>query len=88
MRLSKSHFAQAKAKSVDFAVMEPSKFTAVIPMDAQWTDVGSWPALFQTCLSKEFNPPENKKHSVFTHGKCVYVDTKNCYLSTDGMPPT
>ena len=40
-RLSGDHFAQAKAISLDFAVMEHTRLAAVIPLDASWTDVGS-----------------------------------------------
>ena len=47
LRLSGPHFAKAKAISVDFAVMEHTKLAAVIPLDASWTDVGSWTSLFQ-----------------------------------------
>ncbi len=47
-----------KKISVDFAVMEPashdSVFTvAAVPMSARWLDVGSWPALAETCPRDE-----------------------------------
>lgn len=84
LRLSKEHFAQAAATSVDYAVMEHTKMAAVIPLDASWTDVGSWPSLFQTCVNSEENTDENKALNVFTKGEVHMLDVKNCYLSSDG----
>ena len=83
-RLSGDHFAQAKAISLDFAVMEHTRLAAVIPLDASWTDVGSWPSLFQTCVEKPSNSASNRLHRVFEKGEVRSLDVKNCYLSTDG----
>ena len=38
-------FARAPAASIDRAVMEKTDAAAVAPLDAGWSDVGSWPAL-------------------------------------------
>ena len=37
---------QAPSISIDYAVMEPTQRAAVVPLDAGWTDVGSWEALW------------------------------------------
>ena len=37
---------QAASISIDYAVMEPTKRAAVVPLDAGWTDVGSWDSLW------------------------------------------
>ena len=90
LRLSGPHFAKAKAISLDFAVMERTKFAAVIPLDASWTDVGSWPSLFATCVDKPMNSigktgsQQGKSEGVFVKGEVHSLDVKNCYLSTDG----
>ena len=76
--------AQAKAISLDFAVMEHTRLAAVIPLDASWTDVGSWPSLFQTCVEKPSNSAANRLNRVFEKGEVRSLDVKNCYLSTDG----
>lgn len=78
-RLSQPHFHKAAATSVDYAVMERTKLSCVIPLDAQWTDVGSWPSLHSTVLAKTPNADGN-----VTRGECKTMDVKNCYLSTDG----
>jgi mannose-1-phosphate guanylyltransferase/mannose-6-phosphate isomerase len=83
-RLHPKEFAKAKAMSLDYAIMERTQKSAVIPMDAQWTDVGSWSSLWATCVDKESNPIENREARNFTHGSVELDDVKGCYLSTDG----
>jgi len=38
-------FAQAPAKSIDYAVMEKSDRVSVVPVSMGWSDIGSWQAL-------------------------------------------
>ncbi|MCK5356336.1 MAG: mannose-1-phosphate guanylyltransferase/mannose-6-phosphate isomerase, partial [Methyloprofundus sp.] len=46
IRLNKDTFSQCPADSIDYAVMEKTDKAVVIPLDAQWNDVGSWSALW------------------------------------------
>ena len=84
LRLSGPHFVKAAAKSLDYAIMERTEFASVIPMDADWTDVGSWSSLHATCLPKDINSKENQAKGVYTHGDVTMDDVENCYFSTDG----
>lgn len=45
-RLDATAFAEAPSISVDYAVMEKTDRGAVVPLDAGWSDVGSWSALW------------------------------------------
>lgn len=45
-RLDATAFASCPADSIDYAVMEKTAQAAVIPLDAGWSDVGSWAALW------------------------------------------
>jgi mannose-1-phosphate guanylyltransferase/mannose-6-phosphate isomerase len=47
LRLDKEAFSRCKSDSIDYAVMEKSKNVAVVTLDAQWSDVGSWDALWE-----------------------------------------
>jgi len=38
-------FKQCRSDSIDYAVMEKSGNSAMVPLDAGWSDVGSWSAL-------------------------------------------
>ncbi len=44
-RLPPAEFGACPADSVDYAVMEKTTAAVVVPLDAGWSDVGSWSAL-------------------------------------------
>lgn len=46
IRLNAPAFAASPAVSIDYAVMEHTARAAVVPLDAGWSDVGSWSALW------------------------------------------
>ncbi|WP_444929577.1 mannose-1-phosphate guanylyltransferase/mannose-6-phosphate isomerase [Microbulbifer sp. SSSA002] len=46
-RVDRAAFAACADESVDYAVMEPTESAAVVPMDAGWSDVGSWQGLWE-----------------------------------------
>ena len=45
LRLEAESFSRSPAVSVDYAVMERTSGTVMIPLAADWSDVGSWAAL-------------------------------------------
>ena len=49
-----SAFAECPSDSIDYAVMEKTDCAAVVPLDAAWSDVGSWAALHEV-LAKDPN---------------------------------
>ncbi len=46
-RLEATAFAASPADSIDYAVMEHTDKGAMVPLDAGWSDVGSWTALWE-----------------------------------------
>ena len=44
--LDKSAFASSRTDSIDYAIMEKSDKIVVVPLDAKWSDIGSWSALY------------------------------------------
>lgn len=46
-RAEKSAFAACPTDSIDYAVMEKTAKAVVLPLDAGWSDVGAWSALWQ-----------------------------------------
>jgi mannose-1-phosphate guanylyltransferase/mannose-6-phosphate isomerase len=46
IRLDKKAFESSPADSIDYALMEKSNNVVVVPLDASWSDVGSWSALY------------------------------------------
>ncbi len=72
IRLDKAIFSKCPADSIDFAIMEKTSKAVVVPLDAQWNDVGSWSALWDV-IDKD---DEGNAIS----GDVVTVDTNNCFL--------
>ncbi|MDH4189994.1 MAG: mannose-1-phosphate guanylyltransferase/mannose-6-phosphate isomerase [Betaproteobacteria bacterium] len=46
LRLDEAAFAACPADSIDYAVMEHTRSASVVTADFQWSDVGSWSALW------------------------------------------
>lgn len=46
IRIDNNTFKKCPNKSIDYAVMEHTKDSIVIPLDSDWHDVGSWSALW------------------------------------------
>lgn len=59
--------------SVDYAVMERSTSVVTIPLDAHWSDVGSWDALADIHQSDNESPLITR------------VNSTNCYVRSDGL---
>nr|AID70963.1 mannose-1-phosphate guanylyltransferase [Aeromonas bestiarum] len=47
IRLDPEAFAACPDDSIDYAVMEKTANAVVVPLDASWSDVGSWSALWE-----------------------------------------
>lgn len=45
IRVDKAAFNECPSNSIDYAVMEKTADAAVVPLDAEWSDVGSWSSL-------------------------------------------
>ena len=45
LRPDAAQFARSPSDSIDYAVMEKTDAAMMVPLDAGWSDVGSWPAL-------------------------------------------
>lgn len=46
-RIPSELFAACPADSIDYAVMEKTTAAAVVPLDAQWNDLGAWTAVWE-----------------------------------------
>jgi mannose-1-phosphate guanylyltransferase/mannose-6-phosphate isomerase len=53
-RVDKAAFSECPSDSIDYAVMEKTERASVIPLDAGWSDLGAWPALWGI-LSRDSN---------------------------------
>jgi len=53
-RVVEDVFCKCADESVDYAVMEKTDSAAVVPLDAGWSDIGSWSALWEVSEQDEF----------------------------------
>jgi mannose-1-phosphate guanylyltransferase len=75
-RVDAEAFAACPADSVDYAVMEKTQHAAVVPLDAGWSDVGSWSSLWNVC-------PQDADGNV-VRGDVVLENTQQSYIHSDG----
>lgn len=68
----RKNFSHLPAISIDYAVMEKSKRSVVMPLTLSWSDIGSWDNVYNM-LPKDSN--QNAKI-----GSVRDVDTKNCLI--------
>lgn len=71
IRLDAEAFGASPSDSIDYAVMEKTQDAAVVPLDAGWSDVGSWSALW------EANPQDANGNS--HHGDVIAIDCHGTY---------
>lgn len=71
IRLDSESFAACPSDSIDYAVMEKTSDAAVVVLDAGWSDVGSWSALWEVS--------EKDKDGNAHHGDVIEIDCKNTY---------
>lgn len=64
-RISEDIFNECPSDSIDYAVMEKTQDAVVIPLDAQWSDVGAWSALWD--ISEKDSAGNVRKGDVIVH---------------------
>lgn len=72
IRVDEEAFLACPEESVDYAVMERTADAVVVPMDAGWSDVGSWSSLWEiSAHTAEGN---------VCHGDVINHKTENSYV--------
>jgi mannose-1-phosphate guanylyltransferase len=72
IRVDEAAFLACPEESIDYAVMEKTADAVVVPMDAGWSDVGSWSSLWEISA----HTPEGNVH----HGDVISHDTENSFV--------
>lgn len=75
IRVNEDAFIQCPEDSIDYAVMEKTNDAAVIPLDAGWSDIGSWSALWDIGKKDE--------HGNVFKGDVLALNTNNCLIHAD-----
>jgi mannose-1-phosphate guanylyltransferase len=83
-RVGRQAFLSCADISIDYAVMEHTQRALVVPLDAGWTDIGSWSALWD-CSKKDANN-NVLKGDVLTEGSGNnYVHASHRLVATVGV---
>jgi mannose-1-phosphate guanylyltransferase/mannose-6-phosphate isomerase len=74
-RIEAATFQACPADSIDYAVMEKTADAVVVPLEAGWSDVGSWAALHEAS--------DADAHGNVVHGDVLSEDTHRSYLYSE-----
>ena len=74
-RLDREAFKKCSNISIDYSIMEKTNKGTVIPLDAGWSDIGSWESIWEN----------STKDHVGNHleGNVISYLAKNCYLKSE-----
>ena len=76
IRIDPDIFATCPDDSIDYAVMEKTALAAMVPLDAGWSDVGSWSSLWETADNKD------EKGNVIV-GDAILEGVNNSYINAE-----
>ncbi|HGP1837516.1 TPA: mannose-1-phosphate guanylyltransferase/mannose-6-phosphate isomerase [Salmonella enterica] len=75
IRVDEDSFCACPDESIDYAVMEKTNDAVVVPLNAGWSDVGSWSSLWE--ISDKDSNGNVTKGDVLSH------NADNCYLHAE-----
>ena len=84
VRVDKAIFETCPDDSIDYAVMEKTDAAMVVPMDAGWSDVGSWSALWDVS-AKDENNNVSKGDVIAVNSVNSYLHAENKLIATVGI---
>ena len=76
LRVNEAVFSACPSDSIDYAVMEKTDDAFVVPMDAGWSDIGSWSSLW------DVGEKDSNGNVVF--GDVILHDVNSSYVRSDG----
>ena len=76
LRVNEAAFDACPSVSIDYAVMEKTADAVVVPINAGWSDIGSWSSLWDIS-EKDFNGNA-------VYGDIILHESNNSYVRTDG----
>lgn len=74
IRVDEEEFELCPSDSIDYAVMEKTDLSAMVPLNAGWSDIGSWSALWEIS--------DKDKDGNVISGNVYTKNISNCYISS------
>jgi mannose-1-phosphate guanylyltransferase len=79
-------WASAPPKSIDYAIMEGAQRIAVIPVEIEWSDIGSWASLLDILPKDERGNAFVGPHvAIDTHGSLIRADANGRLIAAMGL---
>ncbi len=75
IRVDSEIFSTCPDDSIDYAVMEKTDSAAMVPLDAGWSDVGSWTSLWETA--------DKDEDGNICVGDTIVEKTRNSYVNAE-----
>jgi mannose-1-phosphate guanylyltransferase/mannose-1-phosphate guanylyltransferase/mannose-6-phosphate isomerase len=76
LRLDPDAWARTQSQSIDYAIMEQSDRLTAVPFDGEWSDLGSWEAVWQ-------NSDPSPSNGVVTSKNATAIDCENTLLRSE-----
>ncbi len=84
VRLNEAAFLACPDESIDYAVMEKTQDAVVVPLDAGWSDVGSWSSLWD--IAKKDEQGNAVQGDAMLHDTCdTYIRSEKKLIATVGV---
>ncbi len=77
VRMNANDFKNCRSDSIDYAVMEHTARSAVVPLTTPWSDVGSWASLWEAKVG------EHDANANVKVGDVILEDVQNCYVHAE-----
>jgi mannose-1-phosphate guanylyltransferase len=85
VRLDAEIFSTCPDDSIDYAVMEKTDSACVVPLDAGWSDVGSWSSLWETAQHKDGNNNVVIGDAILDGVHNSYINSEQRLISVVGL---
>ena len=72
--IHENDFSPCPPDSIDYAVMEKTSKSVVVPLNAGWSDVGTWKSLHEVLKNENNN---------FLKGDVKIIDSNNCFIDSE-----
>lgn len=72
LRVDADAFSACPSDSIDYAVMEKTDAATVVPLDAGWSDVGAWSAIWDVS--------DKDEQGNVTNNETIFQDSRNCLV--------
>jgi mannose-1-phosphate guanylyltransferase / mannose-6-phosphate isomerase len=84
LRLDAGAYGVVPDISIDYAIMEKAENVACVPLSGQWSDLGSWPAIWEV-LDKDGEGNAAQGDVIFHDSKNSFAYSENACLAVVGL---